>query len=167
MTSNFSAVSEETILDWVGPRNFQLGHSYFESRAIVDPRRQGKALKAWCQGSMPQPYRLQASFEHRGVVEADCSCPVGGGGRCKHVGALLLAWLHQPDAFRVVAELDSDLEQRSKPELIALIKQMLRPATRFGDSAGGNFAWRRPKGSSCESGQLPSPGIGRIPACRR
>ena len=126
MTSNFSAVSEETILDWVGPRNFQLGHSYFESRAIVDPRRQGKALKAWCQGSMPQPYRLQASFEHRGVVEADCSCPVGGGGRCKHVGALLLAWLHQPDAFRVVAELDTDLEQRSKPELIALIKQMLR-----------------------------------------
>ena len=40
--------------------------------------------------------------------------------------ALLLTWLDQPDAFRVVAEPDADLEQRSKEELIALIKQMLR-----------------------------------------
>ena len=51
---------------------------------------------------------------------------MGVGGYCKHVGALLLTWLDQPDAFRVVAEPDADLEQRSKEELIALIKQMLR-----------------------------------------
>lgn len=120
------AVSEDTILNWVGSRNLQLGNSYFKSQAILDPRRQGRSLKAWCQGSMPQPYRLHTTFGLRGVVEADCSCPVGGSGRCKHVGALLLAWLHQPDAFVEVTDLDTCLEQRSKPELIALIKQMLK-----------------------------------------
>ena len=126
MSETIPAVSEESISDWVGSRSFQLGRSYFENEAVFDLRRQGSSLKARCQGSMPQPYRLGVAFGAEGIRKADCSCPVGDGGHCKHVGALLLAWLDQPDAFRVVAELDADLEQRSKEELIALIKQMLR-----------------------------------------
>ncbi len=74
---------------------------------------------------MPQPYRLRVVFGTEGIEEANCSCPVGGGGHCKHVAALLIAWLEEPDAFRGVAELDADLERRSREELIALIKQML------------------------------------------
>ena len=126
MSETIPAVSEETVSDWVGSRSFQLGRSYFENEAIFDLRRQGRSLKAGCQGSMPQPYRLGVAFGAEGIEEANCSCPVGDGGHCKHVGALLLTWLDQPDAFRVVAEPDADLEQRSKEELIALIKQMLR-----------------------------------------
>ena len=75
---------------------------------------------------MPQPYRLHVAFGTDGIDEAHCSCPVGGGGRCKHVGALLLAWLERPDAFRLVEKLDTGLQQRSKYELIALIKRMLQ-----------------------------------------
>ena len=126
MSETIPAVSEETISDWVGSRSFQLGRGYFENEAVFDLRRQGSSLKACCQGSMPQPYRLGVAFGAEGIEEANCSCPVGDGGHCKHVGALLLTWLDQPDAFRVVAEPDADLEQRSKEELIALIKQMLR-----------------------------------------
>ena len=126
MSETIPAVSQETISDWVGSRSFQLGRSYFENEAVFDLRRQGNSLKARCQGSMPQPYHLSVAFGAEGIGKANCSCPVGDGGHCKHVGALLLAWLDQPDAFRVVAELDADLEQRGKEELIALIKQMLR-----------------------------------------
>ena len=75
---------------------------------------------------MPQPYRLRVAFGAEGIEGADCSCPVGSRGRCKHVGGLLLAWLDRPDAFRAVPELDADLERRGKDELIALIKRMLR-----------------------------------------
>ena len=120
------AVTEESIEDWVGSRNIQLGFSYFKSQAIIDPRSQGNAIKAFCQGTMPQPYRLQVDFGPQGVIEADCSCPVGGGGHCKHVGALLVTWLHRPETFRVAPELDAALEQRSKSELIVLIKKMLQ-----------------------------------------
>ena len=126
MSETIPAASAETIAAWVGPRSFQLGRSYFENEAVFDLRRQGSSLKARCQGSMPQPYRLRVAFGPDGIETADCSCPVGGGGYCKHVGALLLAWLEQPDAFREVAELDDDLERRGKGELIALIKRMLR-----------------------------------------
>ena len=126
MSNTIPAASESAISAWVGPRNLQLGRSYFASDAIIDPRRQGSTVIGWCQGSMPQPYRLHVAFGANGIDEANCSCPVGGGGRCKHVGALLLAFVEQPDAFRVVEELDTSLQRRSKSELIALIKQMLQ-----------------------------------------
>ena len=126
MSNTILAATERIISDWVGPRNLQLGRSYCESDAVIDPRRQGNAVKGWCQGSMPQPYRLHVAFGSDGIDEAHCSCPVGGGGRCKHVGALLLAWQERPDVFRVVEELETVLQQRSKSELIVLIKRMLQ-----------------------------------------
>ena len=126
MSDTIPQLSESTISAWVGPRGFQLGHGYLENNAVFDLRRQGRALRACCQGSMPQPYRLRVAFGHGGIEEAHCSCPVGGGGHCKHVGALLLAWMDRPDAFRMLEELDADLERRTKGELIALIKQMLQ-----------------------------------------
>ena len=126
MSNTIPAASEDAIEDWVGLRNLQLGRSYLESGAIIDPRRQGNAVKGWCQGSMPHPYRLHVAFGAKDIDEAHCSCPVGGRGRCKHVGALLLAWLERTDAFRVVEELDTALQQQSKAELIVLIKRMLQ-----------------------------------------
>lgn len=126
MPEAMPAVSDETISGWVGLRNSQLGRGYVENGSVFDLRLQGATLRARCQGSMPQPYRLRAVLAGGRVEDADCSCPVGSGGRCKHIGALLLTSLEQPEAFRVVAELDADLEQRSKGELVVLIKRMLQ-----------------------------------------
>lgn len=126
MRDPFPTVSEGAISDWVGSRSFQRGRNYFKSGAILDPRLQGNTLKAWCQGSRPQPYHLWVVCGTEGIKEANCSCPVGGGGRCKHVAALLLVWSDQPDSFREVEELDTNLERYSKSELIALVKQVVK-----------------------------------------
>ena len=125
MRNPFPTLNEGAISAWVGSRSFQRGRSYFKGEDIFETRRQGNTLKALCQGSRPQPYRLWVAGSDEGIKEAHCSCPVGGGGHCKHVGALLLTWLHQPDVFRTVEDPDANLERRSKSELIALIKQML------------------------------------------
>jgi len=117
--------SEDDIPKRVGERSFERGRRYFQGGAIRNARRQGPTLKAYCEGSRPEPYRVQVTFGSKGIEEADCSCPVGAGGHCKHVAALLLTWLHRPEEFREVEELDKALERRSKAELIALIKQML------------------------------------------
>lgn len=107
-------------------RSFRLGESYARDGAIFKARRQGRTLKARCQGSRAEAYQVEATLSDKGIAEAECSCPVGAGGRCKHVAALLLTWLKQPGEFTEVQDLDAALEQRSKPELVALIKQMLR-----------------------------------------
>ena len=126
MGNPFPAVNEKAIVTWVGLLSYQLGRSYFEDGAISEPRLQGNTLKALCQGSMYQPYRVWVVYSAEGIEKAHCSCPAGGGGRCKHVGALLAAWLDQPDAFRAVEQPDAQLEQLGKSDLIALIRQMLQ-----------------------------------------
>ena len=144
--------SEDDILERVGERSFERGRRYFLQGAIFDARRQGSTLKAYCEGSRPEPYRVRVTFTSKGIKEAECSCPVGSGGRCKHVAALLLTWLHRPEEFREVEELDKALERRSKSELIALIKQMLlrRPELEvlleapLPSSGGGKRKRRRP-----------------------
>ncbi len=123
--SEIPSLSEQQIRQRVGDESFRRGREYSRSGAIFDARRQGVTLKARCEGSRAEPYRLSVTFDGQGVVVADCSCPVGGGGACKHLAALLLAWLHKPAEFRPVKDLDTTLERRSKEELIALVKQML------------------------------------------
>lgn len=118
-------LSEEDVRSRVGTQSFERGYRYFHDGAIFDARRQGMVLKAYCEGSQPQPYRVRVTFDPGGIQEAHCSCPVGGSGYCKHVAALLLTWLYCSGDFREVEELDTTLERRSKGELIALIKQML------------------------------------------
>lgn len=109
----------------VGDASYQRGLAYFRDGAIFSARRQGATLSAHCEGSQAASYRVEATFDAEGLASAHCSCPVGGG-YCKHVAALLLTWLARPGDFTLVEELDAALERRSKAELIALVKQMLR-----------------------------------------
>jgi uncharacterized Zn finger protein len=67
-----------------------------------------------------------ARFDGDQIADADCSCPVGDGGHCKHVAALLMVYRNHPAEFVEVEELDAALERRSKGELVALIRRMIR-----------------------------------------
>src|SRR5262249_3508320 len=118
-------VTDKAVLARVGDRNFELGQDYLDDGAVRSPRRQGATLKARCQGSSPEAYRVWVRFDARGIADGDCSCPVGSGGHCKHTAAVLLAWIQQPNRFSVVEEVDTALQRRSKEELIELVKQML------------------------------------------
>jgi uncharacterized Zn finger protein len=124
--SSSASIDEQAILARVGSQSMERGRSYWKSGAITRGRLQDGLLKAHCEGSYDNEYRVEARVKNGQIVDADCSCPVGDGGYCKHVAALLLTWLHRPEAFPEVEALERALEQRSKPELIALIRQMLR-----------------------------------------
>ena len=110
---------------WVGPASFQRGQSYFKHGHIFNTRCQGSTLKAQCHGSQIQPYRVEVTLGPAGIASGECSCPVGGGGHCKHAAALLLEWVNDPSVFQEVPELETLLAGRSQAELIALICKML------------------------------------------
>jgi uncharacterized Zn finger protein len=126
MASNIPSVTKAQIRDWVGETSFARGETYFEGEAIEHARLQGATLKALCQGSQPQPYRVEVTFDAQGIASAGCSCPVGDGGHCKHVAALLLTWIHTPEAFDPQPPPEDRLEEMSKAELIVLIRRMLK-----------------------------------------
>jgi len=119
------AIDERDIQEWVGNKAFQRGYQYYEDGAILNPRRRGPSLISECQGSQPAPYRVEICLGEEGILDGVCSCPAGEGGRCKHAAALLLTWVREPEAFLDVPELEQALEERSKEDLISLIREMV------------------------------------------
>ena len=94
--------------------------------ALFDLVRQGNELRAYCEGSSYESYRVSATWDKQGLDSTHCTCPYDWGGLCKHRVALLLAWVHEPESFQAIAPLDELLADRSKDELILLIKEMLK-----------------------------------------
>jgi uncharacterized Zn finger protein len=123
--SDLPQLTEVDIRRWIGDESFKRGQRYFDQDAILNPRRAGMVLKAQCQGSRSQPYRVQITLGPKGIVSGDCSCPVGGGSHCKHAAALLLTWLDAADTFVDVQDMATTLDRRSKAELIELIGKMV------------------------------------------
>ncbi len=122
-------LTEQQIRTFVGEQNFLKGQQGVRDGAIVNPVRQGRMLKAYCYGSVPEPYLVQVTLDGTGITTTLCSCPAGsptyGSRGCKHVAALLLTWQEQPETFVETDDLDIILERKDKFELIALIKQLL------------------------------------------
>jgi uncharacterized Zn finger protein len=123
--SDLPDLTESDVRRWTDEAYFERGQGYFRSGHIFDPRLQGNTLKARCLGSGPTPYRVEMTLGREGIVSGDCSCPVGGGGYCKHAVALLLTWVHERDTFVEVEELEPMLERRSKAELVKLVRRMI------------------------------------------
>ncbi|HUG90996.1 MAG TPA: SWIM zinc finger family protein [Planctomycetaceae bacterium] len=120
-------VTERDIRDFVGDNSFLRGLAYYRRGAVFDTLRRGGTLLARSRGSGKNEYRIELRLDDAGAVEqAHCTCPVGGDGRCKHVAAVLLKWLHSPDVFRDLEDARRVLRRRTKAELIALVDEFLR-----------------------------------------
>ena len=128
--STIPTITEQNIRTFVGEQNFQKGQLLVRDGAIVNPEQQAMALKAYCYGSLPEPYRVQLTFDGTGITTALCSCsagtPIDGNRGCEHTAALLLAWNEQPEAFTQTDDIDIILQRQSKAQLITLIKQLLQ-----------------------------------------
>ena len=128
--NNLPNITEQDISTFVGEQNFLKGQQHVRDGAIVNPVQQGIALKAYCYGSLPEPYRVQVTFDDSGITATLCSCSAGtptyGTRGCEHAAALLLTWKEQPEAFTDMDDIDTILERQSKAQLITLVKQLLQ-----------------------------------------
>ncbi len=114
-------LSKEAILNYVGAASFQKGENYASHRAISQGKLKSNVLKAVCQGHTFDPYSVEAILSEKGVHESYCSCPVGAGGKCKHVAALLLTWQDHPDEFIEWDVIRNHLKSYDSPTLLELI----------------------------------------------
>jgi uncharacterized Zn finger protein len=119
-------LTEAQVLQLANQQSFERGKSYYRDGAIVEPVRQGWALRAQCEGSDDEPYVVSATLAPHGIAATSCTCPYDWGGACKHIVALLLTYVHEPHAFRVIPPLEILLADSSKEQLIALIGEMVQ-----------------------------------------
>ncbi len=123
-------LTEQNIRTFVSEQHFQKGQQLAHDGAILNPEQQAMALKAYCYGSLPEPYRVQVTFDGSRINSYLCSCPAGASvyanRGCEHAAALLLAWIEQPEAFVQTDDIDTILERQSKAQLIKLVKQLLQ-----------------------------------------
>jgi hypothetical protein len=123
-TEKLPRLSEAQIKKLTDAGSFERGQRYFTIGSIIEPILQGNELRAQCAGSRYEPYELSVTFNKQGVAEMDCSCPVGGA--CKHLVALLLTVVRQPDVIQRVPPLKILLAERSREELVEIIGELVK-----------------------------------------
>lgn len=119
------AVVEAAALSLLGARTLERGRRYVAWGAVYDGRRRGAVLRARCEGSGQEAWRVRVTLDPTGVRDAACDCPMGETGDCKHVAAVLLTYAREPEAFVEVPTVDEALEGVDASGLRALLGRLL------------------------------------------
>jgi uncharacterized Zn finger protein len=80
---------------------------------------------AQCEGSNAPSYRLRIELDDGGVRSVSCTCPYDWGGDCKHIVALLLMYIHEPDEFSEQKSMNELLAGLEKDALVTLILRLM------------------------------------------
>jgi uncharacterized Zn finger protein len=108
------------------PESFRRGEEYYREGAVSNSVIQGTLLSGECAGTYAPYYRVQVELDGAGIAGASCTCLYEYGGYCKHIVALLLAYLHHPKSFtarKAPAELLADLDQ---DDLVAILTKLIQ-----------------------------------------
>jgi uncharacterized Zn finger protein len=132
------------------PQSFQRGEAYYEDGAISNTSLQGNVLAGDCAGTSAPYYRVRVALDKAGIAETTCTCPYEFGGYCKHIVALLLAYVHHPKRFAVRQEPDELLADLARDDLAALLSNLLRERPELYDWVEAALAVPAPKGKAAK-----------------
>lgn len=113
-------LTEVTIRNLATAQSFSRGQQYLATGAVLDIEQREDTLLARVEGSSYEPYRVTARLDAGGIVEAYCTCPYDWGGYCKHIVAVLLTYVRQPEQVTerpTIASLLADLDREALTDL--------------------------------------------------
>jgi uncharacterized Zn finger protein len=119
-------ITESMIRAGASPDSFRRGEEYYREGALSNTAIQGMLLSGECAGTYAPYYRVQVELDQAGIADASCTCLYEYGGYCKHIVALLLAYVRHPKSFAVrkaPAELLADLEH---DDLTAILTKLIQ-----------------------------------------
>lgn len=96
-----NALDKAVVADMLFDKIYKRAYEYYRDHRVRNPRRIGATLEAEVQGAERYSVRIGV---REGLVLASCTCPFAQTAVCKHIGAVLLQWVYQPESFQVVEE---------------------------------------------------------------
>ena len=119
-------ITEDQIQERCTKAVFSRGEDYFYNEAIENPMFHGWTLAASCYGSEETPYSVSVELTPTGIADAECSCPYDWGGDCKHIVALLLTYVHEPDEIHSVEPILTAIAEKPRATLLEIISELLK-----------------------------------------
>ncbi len=106
------------------PKSYERGVAYYDEGSVLSLERRGDELVGQVEGSEYEPYQVRITFTAETVESASCTCPYDWGGWCKHVVAVLVAALHEPDTVKKRPTLGTLLDDLDREQLQALMRYL-------------------------------------------
>ena len=119
-------ITEDQIQERCTKQVFSRGEDYFYNEAIENPMFHGWTLSANCYGSEDTPYSVSVELTPTGIADAACSCPYDWGGDCKHIVALLLTYVHEPDEIHSIEPILTAIAEKPRATLLDIISELLK-----------------------------------------
>jgi uncharacterized Zn finger protein len=120
----WAELTEAQIRQYAAEESFQRGRDYYQQGAVLSLVRRDTILQAEVEGSMTRPYQVRCAFDSSGQITATCNCPYEWGGWCKHIVAVLLACIKEPETIEERPPLESALEKLKREDLLALLLKL-------------------------------------------
>jgi superfamily II DNA or RNA helicase/uncharacterized protein YchJ len=101
ITSTFKTITQEDIKEVVTREIWHRGYRYLKQNAVLSLNYNDYTITASVQGTANYPYQVHIIESDHQISHMSCTCPYSSkwGWVCKHIVAVLLAWINQRDAF--------------------------------------------------------------------
>jgi hypothetical protein len=117
-------LGEDDIRQLFEEKVFERGVKYFEQGRIKRPFVYRDSIMAECHGTLPEDYSIRVDIRDGNFISS-CTCPYAFG-YCKHIAAVLYAWLKRPGMFKDLGQSEDLLKMMDKEPLVETIMDMIR-----------------------------------------
>jgi uncharacterized Zn finger protein len=148
-------------------QSFDRGAAYYKSGAVASPTLRGQVLQADVEGSDVQPYRVTVEFDQGGVTIAHCTCEYSYEGWCKHIVAMLLVCLRQPDRVEQRPTLAQLLDRLNPLQTQQLVQTLVNAHPELIDDIDRYLITPAPKNTSPAAKAVRQTEIDPVPFRRR
>ena len=111
-------MTEKVLQQLAIERSYNRGLSYFGGGAVRNQRTDSQTLYGDVAGSQDQDYQVRLYLHP--PYDYQCTCLYSDAGACKHVVALGLSWLEEPETFRDITIAVNRVKEELKEALSAL-----------------------------------------------
>ncbi|HKX31233.1 MAG TPA: SWIM zinc finger family protein [Blastocatellia bacterium] len=119
-------LTEAVIRSGTSEQNFSRGQKLYRNNAISETTIQDETLTGHCRGTQSPFYLVRAELDDGGVRTAACGCDYTFRGYCKHIIALLLTFVYEPERFAVRKGPEELIAGLDRGQLIQILAAVMR-----------------------------------------